>query len=86
MPTAVATRQVLPPAPVVCQRVTRLQSNDSAIKCLFQDGNSLTLSRFLARSISPADQIEFDPTAVDPARELRLLQPSGRRPRELYFA
>lgn len=75
-----------PPAPVVCQRVTRLQSDDSAIRCLFQDGNSLTLSRFLAISISPADQIEFDPTAVDPARELRLLQHSGRRPRELYFA
>ncbi len=86
MPPAVATRQVPPPAPVVCQRVTRLQSDDSAIRCLFQDGNSLTLSRFLAISISPADQIEFDPTAVDPARELRLLQHSGRRPRELYFA
>ena len=86
MPPALATRQVLPPAPVVCQRVTRLQSDDSGIRCLFQDGNSLRLSRFLASSISPADQIEFDPTAVDPARELRLLQSSGRRPRELYFA
>ncbi len=86
MPPALATRQVLPPAPVVCQRVTRLQSDDSEIRCLFQDGNSLRLSRFLASSISPADQIEFDPTAVDPARELRLLQSSGRRPSELYFA
>jgi hypothetical protein len=53
---------------------------------VFSNHNSLTLSRFLAGFISPADQIEFDPTAADPARELRVLQASGRRPRELYFA
>ena len=86
MPPAVPTRQALPPTPVVCQRVARLQPDGPAIMCLFSEGNSLKLSRFLASFINPADQIEFDPTAEDPAREFRLLQASGRRPRELYFA
>ena len=63
-----------------------MQPDGSAIKCLFLDGNSPTLSRFLAGFIHPPDQLEFDPTATDPARELRVLQASGRRPRELYFA
>ena len=84
-PTA-ATRPALPPAAVVCQRVTRMQPDGSAIKCLFLDGNSLTLSRFLAGFIHPPDQLEFDPTATDPAREQRVLQASGRRTRELYLA
>jgi hypothetical protein len=66
--------------------VARLQPDGLAITCLFSEGNSLKLSRFLASFINPADQIEFDPTAEDPAREFRLLQASGRRPRELHFA
>ena len=86
MQPAVPTRQALPPAPVVCQRVIRLQPDGPAIRCLFSDATFLTLSRFLASFIKPADQIEFDPTAADPARELRLLQASGRRPREIYLA
>ena len=87
MQSAVVTRQTLPPAPVVCQRVTRLQQDgSSAIRCLFSNDNSLTLSRFVAGFIGPTDQIEFDPTAADPARELRVMQASGRRPRELYCA
>jgi hypothetical protein len=86
MPPALPTRQALPPTPVVCQRVARLQPDGPAIMCLFSEGNSLKLSRFLASFINPADQIEFDPTAEDPAREFRLLQASGRRPRELDFA
>jgi hypothetical protein len=63
-----------------------MQPDASAIRCLFSDDNSLTLSRFLASFINPADQIEFDPTTADPARELRVLPASGRRPRELYLA
>src|SRR4029078_9163649 len=43
-------------------------------------------SRFVANFINPTDQIEFDPTVADPARELRVLQASERRPGELYFA
>jgi hypothetical protein len=66
--------------------VARLQPDGPAITCLFSEGNSLKLSRFLASFINSADQIEFDPTAEDPAREFRLLHASGRRPRELYFA
>ena len=86
MQPAAVTRQALPAAPVVCQRVARLQRDGSAIKCLFSDGSFLTLSRFLAGFIGPTDHIEFDPTAADPTRELRVLQASGRRPREHYFA
>jgi hypothetical protein len=66
--------------------VARLQPDGPAIMCLFSEGNSLKLSRFLASFINPADQIEFDPTAEDPARDFRLLHASGRHPRELYFA
>jgi hypothetical protein len=86
MQPAVVKRPALPPAPVVCQRVTRLQADGSAIRCLFSEDKSLTLSRFLGSFINPTDQIEFDPTAADPARELRVRQTSERRPRELYFA
>src|SRR5580700_5776325 len=86
MELAVPTRQALPPAPVLCQRVTRLQPDGSAIRCLFSDDKSLPLPCFLASFINPADQIEFDPTAADPAREFRLLQASGRRSHDIYFA
>src|SRR5438105_5024098 len=85
MQPAVVTRPALPPAPVVCQRVTRLQADGSAIRCLLSEDKSLTLSRF-GSFINPTDQIEFDPTAADPARELRVLQVSEGRPGELYFA
>jgi hypothetical protein len=86
MQPAVVTRSALLPAPMVCQRVTRLQADGSAIRCLLSEDKSLTLSRFLGSFINPTDQIEFDPTVADPARELRVLQASERRPRELYFA
>jgi hypothetical protein len=86
MQPAVVKRPALPPAPVVCQRVTRLQADGSAIRCLFSEDKSLTLSRFLGSFIKRTDQIEFDPTVADPARELRVLQASERGPRELYFA
>lgn len=82
---AVATRPAPAPAPLVSQRVAKLQPDGSAIKCLFSDETSLTISRFLAGFIHLSDQIEFDPTAVDPNRELRVLQNTSRRPRELYF-
>src|SRR5438270_6585520 len=80
------TRPALPPAPVLCQRVTRLQPERSAMRCLLSEDKSLTFSRFLGSFIHPTDQIEFDPTVADSARELRVLQASERRPRELYFA
>ena len=82
---AVATRPAPAPAPPVSQRVAKLQPDGSAIKCLFSDETSLTISRFLAGFIHLSDQIEFDPTAVDPNRELRVVQNTSRRPRELYF-
>jgi len=66
--------------------VTRLQQDGSGIKCSFSDGTSLALSRFLARFVEPTDHLEFDPLAADPTRELRVLQATGRRPREIYFA
>ncbi len=86
MQPTVATRQASAPTPFVSQRVFKLQPDGSAIKCLFSDGSSLTLSRFLAGFIRPAHQIEFDPTAVDLDRELRVVQNTSQRPKELYFA
>jgi len=81
-----ATREASAPAPFVCQRVSKLKPDGSAIKCLFSDESSLTLSRFLAGFIHPLDQIEFSPAAADPDRELRVVQSTSRRPKELYFA
>ena len=83
---SVATAPAPAPVSVVSQRVAKLQPDGSAIKCLFSDGASLTISRFLAGFIHLSDEIEFDPTAVDPNRELRVVQNTSRRPRELYFA
>src|ERR1700682_2939034 len=82
----VATAEASKPAPFVCQRISKLQPDGSAIKCLFSDEPSLALSRFLASFIRPSDQIEFNPTAADPDRELRVVQNTSRRPKELYFA
>ncbi|MCC6860233.1 MAG: hypothetical protein IT158_16820, partial [Bryobacterales bacterium] len=62
-----------------------MEKDGSAAKCIFSDGSSLTLSRFLASFVRPPDQLEFDPTAVDPLRELRVVQSTSARPRELYF-
>src|SRR5689334_14864013 len=86
MQPTVATAQPSASAPYVCQRVAKLQPNGSAIECLFSDGSSLPLSRFLGSFIRPSDQIEFDPAAVDPVRELRVVQNTSRRSREIYFA
>ena len=86
MQPTVATPQASAPAPCVCQRVAKLQPNGSGVECLSSDGKSLALSRFLGSFIRSSDQIEFDPAAVDPVRELRVLQGTSRRPRELYFA
>src|SRR5258708_36518193 len=83
---SVATGPAPVPAPLACQRVTKLQPDGSGIKCLLSDGATLTISRFLAGFVHISDQIEFDPTAVDPNRELRVVQNTSRRPRELYFA
>ena len=65
-PTVATRRGVQHPLPSCRQRISKLQPDGSAIKCLFSDGASLTLSRFLAGFIRPSDQIEFDPTAADP--------------------
>ncbi len=86
MQPTVATRQASAPTPFVSQRVFKLQPDGSAIKCLFSDESSLTLSRFLAGFIRSSDQIEFSPAAADPDREFRVVQNTSRPPKELYFA
>src|SRR5438874_13022611 len=86
MHASVATARPSAPAPCVCQRVAKLQPSGSAIECHFPDGSSLALSRFLGSFIRSSDQIEFDATAIDPVRELRVIQNTSSRPRELYFA
>ena len=85
MQPSVATRQAPAPPPVVSQRVAQLLPDGAAVRCVLSDESSLTLSRFLASFIRPSDQLEFDPTAADPIRELRVVQNTSRRPRELYF-
>src|ERR1017187_4571115 len=85
MQPSVATRQVSAPPPVVSQRVAQLRPDGAAVRCVLSDEISLTLSRFLASFIRPSDQLEFDPTTADPTRELRVVQSTTRRPRELYF-
>src|SRR5260370_26502349 len=85
MQPSVATRQASPPSVVVSQRVAHLTPEGPAVRCVLSDERSLTLSRFLTSFIRPSDQLEFDPTAADPMRELRVVQNTPRRPRELYF-
>src|SRR3990172_9520528 len=85
MQPSVATRQPSAPPPVLSQRVAQLRPDGSAVQCVLSDERSLTLSRFLASFIRLSDQLEFDPTATDPMRELRIVQSTTRRPRELYF-
>src|SRR5664279_261098 len=85
MHPSVVTRQASPPPPVVSQRVAQMRPDGAAVRCVLSDERSLTLSRFLASFIRPSDQLEFDPTAADPVRELRVVQNTSRRPRELYF-
>ena len=80
MQPTVATRQASARPPVVSQRVVRLRPDGSAIQCVFSDETSTTISRFLASFIRPSDQLEFDPTAADPMRELRVVQSTPRRP------
>ena len=84
-PTAVA-RQVPPPTSVVCRRVVRLQADGPNIKCLFSDGTSQILPRFVGGFIKPADQVEFDAAATDLAKEFRVIQAPERRRSELYIA
>src|SRR5437763_1613528 len=67
---SVATGATQVPAPLACQRVTKLQPDGSGIKCLLSDGATLTISRFLAGFVQLSDEIEFDPTAVERAFNL----------------
>jgi len=69
----------------VCQRVARLEKCGSTVRCLFTDGDPLTLPRSLADSIRATDQLEFDPGATDPVRELLATQTRGRYSNQLYF-
>src|SRR6266516_3342534 len=85
MQPSVAARQASAPPPVVSQRVAQMRPDGAAVRCVLSDERSLTLSRFLTSFIRPSDQLEFDPTAADPIRELRVVQSTTRRPRELYF-
>jgi hypothetical protein len=79
------TRPALPPAPVVCQRVTRLQPDGSAIKCFLSEDKSLTLSRFLGSFITPLTRSNLiQPSQIPPANcGCCKLQSDAR---ELYFA
>ena len=86
MQPSIATPEPSAPPPVVSQRVAQLRPDGSAVQCVLSDGRSVTLSRFLASFIRVSDQIEFGPAAAGPARELRVVQSTTRRPRELYFA
>jgi hypothetical protein len=79
-------RQVSAPQPVILKRVAYLRPDDSVVRCVLSDESSLTLSRFLASFIRSSDQLEFDPTAANPIRELRVVQSARVRPGELYFA
>src|SRR5258708_18236777 len=81
---SVATGPAPVPAPLACQRIAKLQPDGSGIKCLFSDGATLTISRFLAGFVHLSDEIEFDSTTVDPVRELRVVKDTSHRPRELY--
>ena len=83
---SIATGPTQVPAPLACQRVTKLQPDGSGIKCLLSDGATLTITRFFAGFVHLSDEIEFDPMAVDPNRELRVVQNTSHRPRELYSA
>ncbi len=85
MQPSVAARQASAPPPVVSQRVAHLTPEGPAVRCVLTDERSLTLSRFLTSFIRPSDQLEFDPTAADPMREVRIVQNTARRPKELYF-
>src|SRR6476659_2936389 len=83
---SVATGQATTPAPLVSQRVAKLGPDGPVMKCLFSDGAFLTISRVLAGFVHISDEIEFDSTAADANRELRVVQNTSRRPRELYSA
>src|SRR5258708_14154699 len=85
MQPAVATRQASGPPPVVSQRVAEMRPDGAAVRCVLSDERSLTLSRFLTSFIRPSDQLEFDPTAGDTMREVRIVQNTARRTKELYF-
>src|SRR5579862_7336422 len=85
MQLSVAARQASAPPPVVSQRVAQMRPDVAAVRCVLSGERALTLSRFLASFIRPSDQLEFDPTAADPMRELRVVQSTTRRPKELYF-
>ena len=69
-PTAVA-QQVPQPTCAVCKRVVRLQADGPNVRCLFADGTSQPLSRFVGGFIRPADRLEFDPAGTDVAKGLR---------------
>lgn len=84
-PTSV-TRSAPPPTSVVCKRVVRLQADGSNVRCLFSDGVSQPLSRFVAGFIRPGDQLEFDPAATHFGTELRVIQTGDRRRSEFYVA
>ncbi len=86
MHSTAVVRQLPPPTPVVCKRVVRLQAEASNTRCLFSDGTSRPLPRFVAGFISPTDQLEFDSTAADFGSELRIIRTFERRRRELYVA
>ena len=85
MPAVASSRPVLPLANVVRRRVTRVETEASAVICSLSDQGSLKLSRFVGGFVHAGDEIEFDPTAPLPLKECRLVQQRPQRSKELYF-
>ena len=85
MPAVASSRLVSPLANLVRRRVTRVETETSAVICSFSDRGSLKLSRFVGLFVHAGDEIEFDPTAPLPLKECRLVQQRPQRSKELYF-
>lgn len=86
MQPSVAKPRVSAPPNVVTLPVVRLLPDGSAVQCVLSDDRPLTLSRFLATFIRASDELEFDPTAAHPLRELRVIQGTVGRASQVYFA
>ncbi|MCZ2078002.1 MAG: hypothetical protein LC130_23725, partial [Bryobacterales bacterium] len=57
--------------------------DSSSATCMFSDHGSLKLPRYLAAFLRTSDQLEFNATVDDPAKELRVLRGGSQRPREI---
>lgn len=85
MPAAVGARDALAAPLFALRRVVEMRREHAAVMCLLANTESLTISHFLAGFVRPSDQIEFDPAAVGTSQEVRIVQNTSLRPKELYF-